>query len=147
MQIGEEAVAVTAVDNRSGRLFNRMAEELALSDRRFAELAADCPRAEYRTLAVWTGPGWRAPGMREAVGELRGLCRTQAMTVFFIPFLAGLVHSTFAMKALGTLVGRSVLLSGWVVALRYLELYVGFFRLTYALYWRALQIGRAGDTI
>src|SRR5690606_3371640 len=65
-----------------------------------------------------------------SAGELKGLSRVQAWVVFFTPFLVGLVHSTFAMKALGTLVGISVLHYGWMVAAGYLVLYVVFFLTT-----------------
>lgn len=75
-------------------------------------------------------------------GELRGLSRVQAMVIFFIPFLVGLVHSTFAMKALGTLMSHSVLVYGWLVALGYLVVLVGYFLVTYALYWKTLGVGR-----
>lgn len=203
----------------AGRVYNHYVDALVVTDAVFAALVAAHPEAEYRHIAVWGGPGWRGPGMREAVAELRSLVegaegvtlstalefyntlvatfgltlfigffvslvffaascsllyfrlfteieddrryylrlqqlgvgrrdvqrltRTQAAVVFFIPFLAGLAHSTFAMKALSTLVGRSVLHYGWMVAVGYLVLYIGFFAATYALYWRTLRVDRA----
>jgi len=60
-----------------------------------------------------------------------------------VPFLVGLVHSTFAMKALSTLLQRSVLHYGWLVALAYLGLYVLYYAVTYAFYWRTLSGGSA----
>lgn len=203
----------------TGRLLNTFEDAVVLTDQRFAELVDSHPRADYRTVAIWTGPAWRADGMRDALedvrarfpdgqaiemtttletyqatladfglglfigifvslvffaatcsllyfrlfteidddrryytrlrqlglsnGELKGLSRVQAMVVFFIPFVVGLVHSTFAMKALGTLVMRTVLYYGWMIAAGYLVLYVLFFAVTYALYWRTMGLGRS----
>lgn len=79
--------------------------------------------------------------------ELRGLSRIQAMVIFLIPFLVGLAHSTFAMKALSSLMGLSVLVYGWLVALGYLVLYIGFFVVTYTLYWKTMGVGRADSTV
>lgn len=73
--------------------------------------------------------------------ELRRISLQQTMVIFFVPFLLGLVHSTFAMRALGTLLNRSVLHVGWLVALGYLVLYALFFAITYAAYWRSLSVG------
>lgn len=73
-------------------------------------------------------------------GDLRRLARSQAMVVFFVPFVVGLVHSTFAMQALGTLIMRTVLHYGWLVALAYLALYAVYFAVTFTIYRRALRI-------
>lgn len=78
--------------------------------------------------------------------ELRRLARGPAAVIFFVPFVIGLLHSTFAMNALGVLAGRSVLHLGWMVACAYLFLYAVYFAATYALYWRTLRLepyGRA----
>jgi len=76
-------------------------------------------------------------------GELRRVSLSQTQVIFFVPFLVGLVHSTFAMKALSTLLQRSVLHYGWLVALAYLGLYVLYYAVTYAFYWRTLSGGSA----
>ncbi len=73
--------------------------------------------------------------------ELKGLALRQAGVIFVVPFLAGLLHSTFAMQALGTLASRNVLLYGWAVAAGYLVLYVIGFALACKGYWRSLQAG------
>lgn len=77
------------------------------------------------------------------VGErdLRRLAQRQAMVVFFVPFLTGLVHSTFAMKALGQLALRTVLQYGWLVAVAYLVLYALYFLVSASFYWRSLRAG------
>lgn len=72
--------------------------------------------------------------------ELRRLARGPAAVIFFVPFIVGLLHSTFAMNALGILTGRSVLHLGWMVACGYLFLYAVYFAATYALYWRTLRL-------
>lgn len=74
-------------------------------------------------------------------GELRRLARQQAMVIFFVPFLLGVVHSTFAMQALGTLLQQTVLQYGWIVAAAYLVLYVLYFLGSYGAYWRSIQTG------
>lgn len=224
LNISGETIPLEAVLDRSGRLLNSyVGDVLVVTDSRFQEIVAAYPDAEYVTVAIWTGPGWRTKNMGEAIealrtrftgdnpvwltttletyqarisdyglalfigvftslaffaatcsllyfrlfteidddrryytrlgqlgltrGELRGLSRAQAMVIFLIPFLVGLVHSTFAMKALGTLMGLSVLVYGWLVALGYLILYVGFFVMTYALYWKTMGVGRTETTV
>ena len=69
------------------------------------------------------------------VGRLSWL---QNAIVFLVPFAVGLIHSTFAMKALGTLVMKRVIYSGWLVALGYLLVYVAYFAATDAVYRRAI---------
>lgn len=76
-------------------------------------------------------------------GDLRRLARSQAMVVFFVPFVVGLVHSTFAMRALGTIIMRTVLLYGWLIALAYLALYAAYFTVTFTIYRRTLRIETA----
>lgn len=76
-------------------------------------------------------------------GELRSLARRQAMVIFLVPFLVGLMHSAFAMKALSTLTMRSVLQYGLMVAAGYLVLYVAYFVVTYTLYWRTMGLGNS----
>jgi putative ABC transport system permease protein len=71
--------------------------------------------------------------------ELKNLTGYQSFILFFTPFVVGLVHSTFAMKALGTLLNRTVLQFGWAVAVGYLVLYSVFYLITYAVYWRSLR--------
>jgi putative ABC transport system permease protein len=80
------------------------------------------------------------------VGEsaLKRLARGQALVVFFVPFLIGLLHSTFAMKALGALTMRSVLTYGWLVAAAYLVVYALYFSVSAAFYWRSLRVGLNG---
>jgi len=75
--------------------------------------------------------------------ELRKVSLGQTMVIFFAPFLVGLVHSTFAMKALGALLQRTVLHYGWMVAVGYLGLYGLYFIVAYAFYWRTLSNGTA----
>lgn len=72
--------------------------------------------------------------------ELRALSWTQALVLFLVPFLVGLVHSTFAMRALSTLVFRSVLVYGWMMAVGYFILYGAYFTVTFALYWRSMGL-------
>lgn len=69
---------------------------------------------------------------------VRRLSQAQNAVVFFVPFAVGLVHSTFAMKALSALVSRSVLAEGWLVALAYLLVYALFFKVTSGIYQRAV---------
>lgn len=83
------------------------------------------------------------------VGEpdLKRLALKQAMVIFFVPFLTGLIHSTFAMKALGTLAMRTVLQYGWMVAAGYLVLYALYFAVSYNFYWRSLRVGLRGQMV
>lgn len=83
-------------------------------------------------------------GVDEA--ELKRLARRQAMVVFLVPFLTGLLHSTFAMKALGVIALRTVLQYGWLVAVAYLVLYALYFLASYSFYWRSLQAGMRGHS-
>lgn len=78
-------------------------------------------------------------------GELRRLAATQNAVLFLVPFLIGLVHSTFAMKALGTLLtsasiaaGLGTVAIGWQVAAAYFAAYLVCFSATHALYRRSL---------
>ena len=73
--------------------------------------------------------------------ELRGQALSQMAVIFFLPFVVGLVHSTVAMYALGTLTRRTVLHYGWAAALLFLFLFGAFFSGTGQLYWRSLQDG------
>lgn len=73
--------------------------------------------------------------------DLKRLALRQAAVVFFVPFLTGLLHSTFAMKALGVIALRTVLQYGWLVAVAYLVLYAIYFAASYSFYWRSLQAG------
>ncbi|HEY8346780.1 MAG TPA: ABC transporter permease [Symbiobacteriaceae bacterium] len=73
--------------------------------------------------------------------ELKRLAWQQSMVIFFVPFLAGLIHSTFAMKALGTLLQQTVLQYGWAVAVAYLLLYLLYFAASGSAYWRSIQAG------
>lgn len=52
-------------------------------------------------------------------------------------------HSTFAMRALGTIMMRTVLHYGWLIALAYLALYAVYFAITFTIYRRALRIDTA----
>ena len=73
--------------------------------------------------------------------ELRGQALSQMAVIFFLPFVVGLIHSTVAMHALGTLTRRTVLHYGWGAALLFLFLFGAFFSGTGQLYWRSLQDG------
>lgn len=73
--------------------------------------------------------------------ELKRLALQQSMVVFFVPFLTGLLHSTFAMKALGTIAMRTVLQYGWMVSCGYLVVYALYFAASYTFYWRSLKAG------
>jgi putative ABC transport system permease protein len=77
--------------------------------------------------------------------ELKKLTWHQSLILFFTPFIAGLIHSTFAMQALGTLLNRTVLQFGWAVALGYLVLYGAFYLVMYAIYWRSLRVTRLAE--
>lgn len=80
----------------------------------------------------------RQLGLR--AGEIRRLLGMQAGIIFFLPFLVGWVHATFALEALSTLIGRSVLRYGWTVGAVYFALHLLCFMVTYALYWRTLGV-------
>lgn len=69
---------------------------------------------------------------------VRRLSQAQNAVVFFVPFAVGLIHSTFAMKALSSLVSRPVLAQGALVALAYLVIYAAFFVVTNGIYQRAV---------
>ena len=71
---------------------------------------------------------------------LRQVSRRQLMTVFFVPFIIGSVHFTFAMRALGTIAGQTVLHHAWLVALGYLALYGAYFLAIQGFYWRSLRL-------
>lgn len=73
-------------------------------------------------------------------GDLKRVALRQAAAIFFIPFVGGLIHSTFAMQGLGTIVSRTVLQIGWAVALGYLVLYAVLFRAINSFYWRSLRV-------
>ncbi|MGE5654328.1 MAG: FtsX-like permease family protein [Bacillota bacterium] len=73
-------------------------------------------------------------------GELQKVAKRQSAAIFFIPFIGGLLHSTFAMQGLGTIVSRTVLQIGWAVALGYLVLYAVLFRAINSFYWRSLRV-------
>ncbi|MFO7172793.1 MAG: FtsX-like permease family protein [Bacillota bacterium] len=73
--------------------------------------------------------------------ELKRLALGQAAVIFSVPFAVGVVHSTFAMQALSTLMMRSVLHYGWMVAAAYLVLYGVACAGTAELYWRSLRAG------
>ncbi|HYF77282.1 MAG TPA: FtsX-like permease family protein [Symbiobacteriaceae bacterium] len=77
------------------------------------------------------------------LGELKRLALAQSMVIFLVPFLTGLVHSTFAMQALGTMASRTVLQYGGMVACGYLLLYAGYYAVTYNVYWRSIKAGLA----
>lgn len=87
---------------------------------------------------------WQLARVGVSGQELRRLALQQAAIIFFVPFIAGLLHSTFAMQALGTLTGRMVLQYGWLVACGYLLLYGLAFAATAAFYWRSLHAGLSG---
>ncbi|MEW6228105.1 MAG: FtsX-like permease family protein [Bacillota bacterium] len=73
--------------------------------------------------------------------ELRGQALSQMAVIFFLPFVVGLLHSTVAMYALGTLTRRTVLHYGWGAALLFLFLFGAFFSGAGQLYWHSLQDG------
>jgi len=204
----------------AGRFLNDAEDVLVVSDALFARWRQEHADAPRRTVLLWSGAGWRQPGMAAALAalraryegdaavrltstyeayranisqfglalfagffvslvffaatcsllyfrlfteidedrryyarlgqlgltlnELKGLAQAQTALLFAVPFLVGLVHSTFAMKALSTLVLRPVLAHGWAIAAGYLVLYGLFFALTFALYWRVLGLGEPG---
>lgn len=72
--------------------------------------------------------------------ELKRVALGQSAVIFFIPFIGGLLHSTFAMQGLGSVVSRTVLQYGWAVALGYLVLYAILFRAINSFYWRSLRV-------
>jgi putative ABC transport system permease protein len=74
-------------------------------------------------------------------GEMQRLAVGQAAVIFFVPFVGGVVHATFAMRALGSLLGKSVLHYGWMVAAVYLVLYGLCFAGACAGYWRRVGAG------
>ncbi len=78
-------------------------------------------------------------------GELRRQALSQMGIILFLPFCIGLIHSTFAMRALGTLTRRTVLHYGWGGALLFLVLFVAFFFAASQLYWYTMRSGLLGD--
>lgn len=70
--------------------------------------------------------------------EAGQLSRLQNAIIFLVPFGVGLVHSTFAMKALSTLMMKNVIYGGWLVALGYLAAYVLYFAAADSVYRRAV---------
>lgn len=77
--------------------------------------------------------------------ELRRIAAIQNAVLFLIPFLVGLAHSTFAMKALDTLVTSfsrtwwsGTIANGWRVASAYFIAYLAYFSATHGLYRRSL---------
>ena len=72
-------------------------------------------------------------------GELRHQALGQAAVIFFVPYIAGLLHSTFAMQALGTLTRHTMLFYGWGIALAYLVVYAICFAGTGRLYWCSIR--------
>lgn len=71
--------------------------------------------------------------------ELGKLSRLQNGLLFLVPFAVGLLHSTFAMKALSVLVNRNVIYGGWMVALGYLVIYAVYFAAADGVYRRAVN--------
>lgn len=216
VSVDETEYTLSVRIDATGRLLNDALDVLIVGDDRYERWVRDHADAPFRTVIAWTGPGWRAPGMADALselrtrygtegdirlttayeshratitqfglalfvglfislvffaatcsllyfrlfteidedrryytrlrqlgltfGELRRLARTQALIVFAVPFVVGLIHSTFAMRALGTLVMRSVLHYGWMMAAGYLILYGAFFSATFAVYWQAIGL-------
>lgn len=223
LQVGDSTLSLTVYDDRSGRLLNGQVvsrDVVVVHDDVFTQVATAAQAdGQYADVALWTGPGWRADGMRDVVAELRShypedglveltatieeyisnvssfglalfivvfvslvffaascsllylrlfteldedrryytrlqqlglstgdvvrLARAQAMVVFFVPFVVGLVHSTFAMRALGTIIMRTVLHYGWTIAVAYLLLYGIYFAVTFTTYRRALRLADA----
>lgn len=214
--IGGAEYTLTMWTDEAGPLLNGLEDVLVVSDARFEQWVESHADAPFRTVVAWTGEGWGAAGMAEALGrlrerygdtgpvrmsstyethrasiaqfglalfiglfislvffaatcsllyfrlfteidedrryytrlrqlgltpgELQRLARAQALVVFAVPFVVGLVHSTFAMRALSTLALQSVLHYGWMVAAGYLVLYGAFFAGTFGLYWQALGL-------
>lgn len=77
--------------------------------------------------------------------ELRRQALSQMGIILFLPFCIGLVHSTVAMRALGTLTRRTVLHYGWGGALLFLVLFVAFFFAASQLYWHTMKSRLVGD--
>ncbi|MFO7173643.1 MAG: ABC transporter permease, partial [Bacillota bacterium] len=73
--------------------------------------------------------------------ELKRLALGQVAVVFFVPFGVGVVHTTFAMKALSFIVSQPVLHHGWMAAAAYLAPYLVTFAGAAELYWRSLRAG------
>lgn len=71
--------------------------------------------------------------------EMKGITFKQILVIFLIPYGLGLLHTTFALYALGTIVGRTVLQHGIVIALLYLVLYMLYFFTTFSVYWKSLN--------
>src|SRR5690606_36636545 len=71
---------------------------------------------------------------------LRQVNRRQLVTLFFVPFLIGSVHFTFAMRALSITVGYSVIHYGWLMALGYPVLCAGYLLAVHAFDLRAARL-------
>lgn len=76
---------------------------------------------------------------------LRRIAAAQNGVLFLVPFLVGLVHATFAMKALDTLLTSvsapwwtAAIATGWRVGAAYFTVYAAFFGMTHALYCRSV---------
>lgn len=76
---------------------------------------------------------------------LRRVSRRQTFVLFFVPFTIGLIHSTFAMRSLGVVIGRSVFHYGWLMAAAYLVIYGLYYLGAEGFYRRSLGLAPAGS--
>jgi len=70
--------------------------------------------------------------------EIKKVTSVQLGLIFFIPFLVGVVHASFALKALGNLLSASVWQYGIVVIGLFLLMQTIYFFLTKSMYTRAI---------
>jgi putative ABC transport system permease protein len=92
----------------------------------FTELQED--KAQFKALS--------RIGMTEK--EIKKVTSVQLGLIFFIPFLVGVVHASFALKALGNLLSASVWQYGIVVIGLFLLMQTIYFFLTKSMYTRAI---------
>lgn len=71
---------------------------------------------------------------------LRQVSRRQMLVVFFAPFAIGLIHSTFAMQALGVVIMRNVFHYGWLMAAMYLVIFGLYYAGIEGFYRRSLGL-------
>jgi hypothetical protein len=133
LTVGGRRVAIRARRDLSGPVTNidsSLISTLVLPDAPFDSLLAEPLAADRVQMAFWSGD-WKGR-------------QVQAAVIFLVPFLVGLLHSTFAMNALGAVAMRTVLQYGWAVAFSYLPLYGLCSIVTFTLYWRSLKAGLQG---
>lgn len=100
----------------------------------FTELQDD--QAQFRSLV--------RIGMTAA--EIRRIVATQVGIVFFVPCIVGIVHATFAMQALGNLLGQSIFGYAAIVFVVYAVMQAIYFGISCQSYMRSIANGAKPET-